>query len=339
MSIELQFLGRPGEDNATLITIDGGNAIDRILFDCGERCLDSVTVSSIKDVKHVLFSHFHMDHICGFDCFFRHNYNRPDGPVTLWGPKGSIDVIHSRFRGFTWNLHHRQRGQWVVNEINGDALSAAMFLTSEAFSKRHRRKQKTIGSDRQIFQHKYFTISAHAMNHGTIDSMGYRIDEPDKENVDPKKLKKSGYKPGPWVRILKDSHSGDQGEVEIDGVSVSIQDLRKQLIVQTQGQSVAFLTDFIIEPGSKEWQETVAWLKQTNTLVCESQYIESDYSYAKSNFHMTAKRVAQLAVDAEVDQLIIQHVSRRYSRDEWKDMLAEAQAVFPNTSFPPNWRL
>jgi ribonuclease Z len=44
--------------------------------------------------------------------------------------------------------------------------------------------------------------------------------------------------------------------------------------------------------------------------------------------HMTARQSAELASRANVKQLILTHLSRRYRE---RDILAEAQAVFENT--------
>jgi ribonuclease Z len=44
--------------------------------------------------------------------------------------------------------------------------------------------------------------------------------------------------------------------------------------------------------------------------------------------HMTAKRAAELAKQCGVKKLILTHVSRRYRE---RDILQEAQAVFPDT--------
>jgi ribonuclease Z len=44
---------------------------------------------------------------------------------------------------------------------------------------------------------------------------------------------------------------------------------------------------------------------------------------------MTAKRAAELARDANVKKLVLTHLSRRYRE---KDVLAEAQSIFPNTA-------
>lgn len=340
MSIDIKVLGRPGEDNATLIRIDSGSSIHRLLFDCGERCLDrTISVSEIQEIEHLLFSHYHMDHICGFDTFFRHNYNRPHTPINIWGPPGSIDVMQHRFQGFCWNLHHRQWGEWIVNEVRSEELRAAKFLTKEAFAKRHKRKPKPLNEGRgELYKHRCFSISVKALNHGSIPSMAFRVDEPERENVDITKLKELGFTPGPWIRELKESVAADE-TLEIDGNSVSVAELREKLLIRSKGESVACMTDFILEPGSSEWQDVVSWLEGVDTLVCEAQYLEEDYEYAKSNSHMTAHRVAQLASDAAVNKLVIQHVSRRYTQPEWRRMLKEARQVFNNTHFPEDWRL
>ncbi|MCD4673806.1 MAG: ribonuclease Z, partial [Anaerolineaceae bacterium] len=43
--------------------------------------------------------------------------------------------------------------------------------------------------------------------------------------------------------------------------------------------------------------------------------------------HLTARKAAELAERSGVEKLVLTHVSRRYRE---KDILAEAQAVFPN---------
>lgn len=44
--------------------------------------------------------------------------------------------------------------------------------------------------------------------------------------------------------------------------------------------------------------------------------------------HLTARQAAELAANAGVKFLILTHISRRYRE---RDVLAEAQAIFPNT--------
>ena len=335
MSIRTQILGKPGADNATLLKIDSGSAIHRLLFDCGERCLDQLGVGEIQSIDHLFFSHFHMDHVCGFDSFFRHNYNRPDRPVTIWGPPGTIDIIHHRMLGFSWNLHHDQNGEWIVNELDEDKLTTSVFYTREAFEKSHRNEVITT-SKNTFLETPDYRVSFYPLNHGSIPSLAYRIDEPTRENIDPEKLASTGLKPGPWLREIKETI---EGSVEIEGKEWSIADLRSKLLEENAGDSAAYLTDFILIPKTKEWNDVCAWLKGVNTLVCEAQYRESDEDRAEANHHMTTCRVAQLARDSKVKTLILQHISRRYEASEWTDLLGEAQSVFPATSFPDNWNM
>jgi ribonuclease Z len=63
-------------------------------------------------------------------------------------------------------------------------------------------------------------------------------------------------------------------------------------------------------------------------LVCESTYLWEDRQAARQYGHLTAREAAGLARDAEVGQLILTHVSRRYPTRRIKE---EARAVFPNT--------
>ena len=65
-----------------------------------------------------------------------------------------------------------------------------------------------------------------------------------------------------------------------------------------------------------------------DTLVIESTYTEEEAEMAERFGHLTAYQAARLAYQAGVQQLILTHVSRRYRE---RDVLAEAQAVFPNT--------
>jgi ribonuclease Z len=68
--------------------------------------------------------------------------------------------------------------------------------------------------------------------------------------------------------------------------------------------------------------------RDADALVIESTYIDAEAAMAKQFSHMTAKRAAELALNAGVKQLILTHISRRYRE---KDVLAEAQSIFPNS--------
>ena len=73
------------------------------------------------------------------------------------------------------------------------------------------------------------------------------------------------------------------------------------------------------------------------TVVCESQYRDADRELAQKNYHMTTTLVATLAKRAGIGQLVLFHLSDRYQPDEWRDMLGEAQVIFPKTVLPGHW--
>ncbi len=55
--------------------------------------------------------------------------------------------------------------------------------------------------------------------------------------------------------------------------------------------------------------------------------MDVDSELAKKHGHITAKAAARLALKANVGQLVLHHVSRRYPT---REVLAEARETFPN---------
>tara|TARA_R110000850_G_scaffold175640_4_gene301401 strand:+ start:77 stop:1093 length:1017 start_codon:yes stop_codon:yes gene_type:complete len=337
MAIDWKILGAPGEDNALVVTVDTGQSQARLLFDCGEGCLHGLRPSEIQSIEHLCFSHFHMDHVSGFDTFFRHNYNRPDAPVRVWGPPKSIEVMSHRFRSFIWNLHADQTGEWIVHDVCPSHVDSAKFFTSEAFATAHRLPPIPL-EDFTIQRSPSFTLEACLLPHHSISSAAYRIVESDRTNISAEALKNSKWTPGPWIQQITSPATGDE-TVEIDGSRHSVAELRRALFITTPGDSIAYLTDFRVEPGSEAWTELTQWLSGTDTLVCECQYRNDDKALAEKHGHMTAGLVGRLAAEAGVKSLVLQHLSRRYSEEDWAEMLSEAIAEFPNTSFSPSWAI
>ena len=69
--------------------------------------------------------------------------------------------------------------------------------------------------------------------------------------------------------------------------------------------------------------------RDADGLVIESTYLDGEAEMARQFSHLTARQGAELAIKAGVKKLILTHISRRYRE---KDVLREAQAIFPNTS-------
>ncbi|MBE7550112.1 MAG: ribonuclease Z [Anaerolineales bacterium] len=67
---------------------------------------------------------------------------------------------------------------------------------------------------------------------------------------------------------------------------------------------------------------------QADALVIEATYLNEDAEMARQFSHLTAAQAAHLAREAQVEQLYLTHISRRYRE---QDVLNEARAIFPNT--------
>lgn len=333
MSIAFEILGLPGRDNALFVRIDSGQSVERLLFDCGDGCLSSVPYSEIQAIDHLLFSHLHMDHVGGFDYFFRCVFNRESKPNQIWGPPDTGQILKHRFQGFLWNLHAEMIGTWRVTDIQPDELLTSRYELSEAFAVTHAEGSSTRRA--VLIDRPNFVVEAYTMNHRT-PTIAYVVREKDRSNIDTKRLAAMGLRPGAWMKSLKEDASSTES-VMIDGVAHSVAALRESLVVQSKGDSIAYLTDFLLD------EETIAelavHLKGCKTIVCEGQYRHADLELAQKNFHMTTVLSAELAKQAEVERLVLFHLSDRYQSHEWIEMLEEARQRFPNTAYPPNWQL
>ncbi len=117
---------------------------------------------------------------------------------------------------------------------------------------------------------------------------------------------------------------------------------RKQLVA---GQSITLADGRVITPDdvlgpveagaslcivgdAGRTDDLVEAVRGVDALVIEATYLTAEAEMAMEYGHLTATQAAQLAQQANVRRLILTHVSRRYHE---KDILAEAQAIFPET--------
>lgn len=331
MTLEYQILGKPGRDNVLYVRLDSGSGIHTFLFDCGEDCINSLNYAEMQAVEHLFFSHFHMDHVCGFDTFFRCNYNRPDECVNVWGPIGSAEILQHRFQGYWWNISGDEPGTWYVNELLSDSIVSSRFERKDAFEIKH---EGLIREKNQfIIDEPMYEVASIELDHRG-PSIGYKLSEKPTENLDGEKLAQLGLKPGPWIQELK---TREKGTIEVDGKSLDIARLRADMITINEGRSIAYLTDFLLDESAES--KLIPWLDECDTLVCEAQYRKDDKKLAIQNFHSTTEQTATLAKNAGVGELVLMHLSRRYVKTEWSEMLVEARSIFPDTFFPSEWSI
>lgn len=330
MAMTMVVLGKPGEDNALYLKLDSGQSNSKLLFDCGENCLDETSFSEIQEIDHLFFSHHHMDHISGFDHYFRANYARISKPNHIWGPPGTAVIMSHRFQGYWWNLNESMDATWFVHDIHSDRIETCRFELREAFSKIH--EFKTERHEGTIIESDQFNVNAFILDHHG-PCVAYKITEKPKFNIDTSRMSKLGLRPGPWLHQLK--NQSITGTIQINGCSHDISTLRQDLLVSSAGDSVAYVTDFHVNDTGMD--QLANWLRGCGRVLCEAQYMDSDIELAVRHFHMTTKRVGRLAAKAGIGELILFHLSRRYQISDWKAMLEECRAEFPQTRFSNEW--
>lgn len=160
-----------------------------------------------------------------------------------------------------------------------------------------------------------FNVTALPVQHRGPDNYGYLFQEKGRYPFLPEKAEELGIPSGPWRRDL------------VNGKAVTLPDGRKIQPEQVLGEYKAG-TRMVVLGDVGETDSLLTYCDQADALVTEATYLESEAEMAKNFGHMTARQSAQLAVRANVKQLILTHLSRRYRE---RDILTEAQAVFPNT--------
>jgi ribonuclease Z len=166
-----------------------------------------------------------------------------------------------------------------------------------------------------IIEEDDFNITAFPVFHRGQDCFGFRFQDRAKRAFLPEKADMLGVPPGPLRRELVQGSS-----ITIaDGRMISPEDVLGPL---KEGTRLVHVGDV----GQTE--NLVQECAGADTLVIEATYLEEEADMARQFAHLTARRAAELAVTCGVKQLLLTHISRRYRE---KDVLAEAQAVFPDT--------
>ena len=166
-----------------------------------------------------------------------------------------------------------------------------------------------------FFETDGFSVTAFSVSHRGPDCLGYVFEGKARRPFLPEKADELGVPFGPERRDLVNGNGiilPNGKRVEPDDVLGPLQKGVKLVVVGDTGK-----TENLLEV-----------CKDADALVIESTYIEEEAEMARQFSHLTARQAAELAVKAGVKKLILTHISRRYRA---KDVIKEAQAIFPNT--------
>jgi ribonuclease Z len=159
-----------------------------------------------------------------------------------------------------------------------------------------------------------FTVSAFPVQHRSPDCLAYLFEEKSRRPFLAEKAEELGIPNGPLRHELVNGRNVTLADGNVITPDMVMGEMRR-------GTRLAAFGDV------GETDSLVEMLMGIDGLVIESTYLEEEAEMAKQFAHLTAKKAAELAVKVGAKQLILTHLSRRY-RD--KDVLAEAQSVFPN---------
>ena len=193
------------------------------------------------------------------------------------------------------------------------------------------RRAISLGSDRQHFPVEYvelepgsvlkrkgYELRAFSVDHAGTPAMGYAlVEETRLGRFNPDLAREMGIPEGPlWGQI----HRGIAVTLENgDVVQPSV------LVGPTRpGRTVVLTGD------CRPSETTVENAAGADLLVHEATFAEEELARAQETGHSTAREAAEVANRAGVRQLVLTHLSARYSRDN-TELLDEARAVFPNT--------
>jgi ribonuclease Z len=144
----------------------------------------------------------------------------------------------------------------------------------------------------------------------TVPTVAFCFKEKDRWNIDPKKLKELGLKGGFWLKKLKKF-----GKAEYKGKEVKLEKVANC----KPGLKVVYSGD------TRPCDNIVKVAKSADLLIHDGTFLEEEEGKA----HADVKQAAKVAEKAKVKQLVLTHISRRYT--DPKEIETEARKHFKNT--------
>lgn len=290
---ELIFLGTSSSAPSVNRGLSGHLVLHRqyrFLIDCGEGTQRQILRSGLgfKRLDTVLLTHSHLDHILGLAGLA--------STLSRWENLEQLDIYGGRATlARVSNLLFKVvfPGHRAPVEINLHALEPWQV----------------------IVQDDKFSVTAVPVEHRGPDCFGFVFAEQPHRPFLAEKALELGIPFGPERAQL------------VRGESVTLPDGRVIQPEQVLGDTLPG-TKYVHIGDVGRVDTLVDVCRNADALVIESTYLEEEAEMATQFGHMTAARAARLARDANVQTLILTHLSRRYRE---RDVRNEARAIFRNT--------
>lgn len=263
------------------------------LFDCGEATQHQVLRSSLRlsRLENIFITHLHGDHVFGL-------------PGLLASRSLVKDIVSPVTIFGPPGLE-----EWLRTTLRLSQTGIRYPLTVQTVT------------EGLIYEDDACRVFCRRLAH-RVESFGYAVvEKPGAGKFDAQKAQALGIPPGPLFGRLK---AGETLTLP-DGRTI---EGRSLVGPPCPGRKVVICGDTAPTPA------VVALAQGADVLVHEATFLAEHADRAKESGHSTAAEAAAAAHEAGVGTLILTHISPRYESDSQSrltELLAEAQAIFPNT--------
>ncbi len=267
------------------------------LFDCGEGTQHQFIKSNLKlsQIKKIFITHMHGDHIYGLPGLLASiGLAGSSLGIEIYGPTPLKNFIDSCL----YNSSSRLAYPLKFHQVENAAISQEI-----------------------LFEDSDLEVKTAPLKH-RIPSFAYRVNQknrPGRFNLE--KAKSKNIAPGPVYAALQ---RGEEVRLD-DGRIFSGKEFCGP---PRPGVSMVYCTDTVYTESAVEIS------READLLIHESTYSYKETDMAFQRGHSTATMAAQIAAKANVNKLILTHLSPRYTpgnETSPNDLLNEAKAIFPNT--------